>query len=144
MEKQIRDTSIEVYHQVKAEGLLSKRRFEVYECLFHHGPMTQSETLIKLNINNGNVNQHSITPRFAELKDLGVIKETRKRPCKITNRTVYEWDVTSNLPKTDNIVRKSKKEKINEILDDIIELGKTLPDEHKQELRDIYVKLKKI
>jgi len=144
----VRDTSIEVYHQVEAEGLLSKRRFQVYECLFKHGPMTQNETFIKINLTANNVGrkelaQDSIKPRFAELKELGVIRETGKRPCKITNRKVYEWDVTSKLPNKDLIIRKSTKEKKEEILNDIAELGKELPDDYKQDLRYIYRKIEK-
>ena len=43
MKKNIRQTSIDCYNKIKAEGLLSKRRLEVYEILFHHGQLTANE-----------------------------------------------------------------------------------------------------
>ena len=137
-----RDTSIAVYHQIIAEGLLTKLKLQVYECLYEHGPLTQNETFVKLNLPK--IKQDSIKPRFAELKELGVIKEVGKRPCRLTKREVYEWDVTSKLPKNDLLIKKSIKEKKEEILKDIAELGKKLPDEYKIKLRDIYIKIKKI
>ena len=78
-------------------------------------------------------------PRFAELKDLGVITDIGKRECTITGRTVLEWDITGDLP-----VNKSKatfKEQKEEILNLIVALGERIPMAYKQDLRDIYHKL---
>lgn len=133
----IRETSIAVYHQIQEEGLLSDRRNQVFKCLWEHGPMTQNETYIKLNVPN--LQQSSIMPRFAELKDLGVITDIGKRICTITGRMVLEWEVTGDLP-----VKKSKasfKEQKEEILMDIIALGEKLPMSYKGDLRSIYHKL---
>lgn len=133
----IRETSIAVYHQIQEEGLLSDRRNQVFKCLWEHGPMTQNETYIKLNVPN--LQQSSIMPRFAELKDLGVITDIGKRICTITGRTVLEWEVTGELP-----IKKSKasfKEQKEEILMDIIALGEKLPMSYKGDLRSIYHKL---
>jgi hypothetical protein len=104
--KRIRETSIEVYHQVRSEGLLSQRRFQVYRTLFKKGPLTQMETSHQI----AGCLDHSITPRFAELKDLGCIVEVAKRKCKITGRRVFAWDVTAQLPKG-RIQRITKAEK---------------------------------
>jgi len=41
-----RDTSIEAYRTIKANGLLSKRRLQVYEYLFNHGPATAKEIFV--------------------------------------------------------------------------------------------------
>ncbi len=134
----IRETSIAVYHQIQEEGLLSDRRNQVFKCLWEHGPMTQNETYVKLNVPN--LQQSSIMPRFAELKDLGVITDIGKRECTVTGRTVLEWDITGDLP-----IKKSKatfKEQKEEILDLIIALGEKLPMTHKQDLRDIYYTVK--
>ena len=91
----IRDTSIEVYHQIEAEGLLSALRFDVYKCLFHNGPLTQMETCRKM----ASIRQdRSIMPRFAELEKMGVIKIVGEKECSVTGRKVYTWDVTKNLP----------------------------------------------
>ena len=105
----VRDTSIEVYQQIRDEGLLSKVRFSVYSCVFKFGPITQGEVKKKLNMDS-----NTATPRFAELKTQGVITEVGKRPCKITGRTVYEWDVTNKLPKP--LPKKKTKDQIIEEL----------------------------
>jgi DNA-binding MarR family transcriptional regulator len=89
----MRSTSINVYKQIEAEGLLSKRRFEVYRAIYNKGPMTQNETLHYLN-----APQSSITPRFAELERMGVIKAIGERSCSITGRVVLVWQTTNNLP----------------------------------------------
>ena len=132
-----RETSIAVYHQIQEEGLLTGRRNQVYKCLHEHGPMTQNETYVKLNVPN--LQQSSIMPRFAELKDLGVITDIGKKVCTVTGRTVLEWKVTGELP-----VKKPKatfKEQKEEILADIIALGNRLPMTYKEDLRKIYHKL---
>lgn len=95
-----RQTSIEVYHQIEAEGLLSRLRLDVYRALFHEGPMTQMETCRLLQKTTLPYTlDHSILPRFAELKRAGVITETEERTCSVTGRNVLTWDVTNNLPK---------------------------------------------
>lgn len=38
-----RDTSREAYNKIKEMGLLSQRRWEVYDILYSHGPMTGGE-----------------------------------------------------------------------------------------------------
>lgn len=92
----IRHTSIEVYHQIESEGLLSALRFDVYKTLFHHGPLTQMELCRK--ISNPIRQDRSYMPRFAELKKMGVIKEVGEKVCSITGRNVLLWDVTDKLP----------------------------------------------
>lgn len=100
-----RQTSKAAYDAIKAQGLLSERRFEVYDVLYHHGPLTQVEVWKKIAATNPNVQQHSVTPRFAEMVRLGVIREVTdtdgrflKRKCTVTDRTCMTWDVTSSLP----------------------------------------------
>lgn len=96
-----RKTSIDAFVQIQREGLLSKRRFEVYFVLYHYGPLTQNETS-KLVMD---ASQRSITPRFAELERSGVIEVVGKKLCNITGRRVTLWDVTASIP------RKIKKQK---------------------------------
>lgn len=91
----IRQTSIDTYIQIKENGLLSSLRFEIYDCLYMHGPMTQMETCRKL----GSFRQdRSIMPRFAEMEKAGVIKTTGTRLCTVTKREVLLWDCTDKLP----------------------------------------------
>lgn len=95
----IRQTSINVYHEIRDNGLLSKLRFTVYEALFKHGPMTQMELCHLLRGDKYSYDRQSLTPRFAELLDAGVIKDVGKRKCSITGNEVLVWDVTDRLPK---------------------------------------------
>lgn len=113
-----RQTSIDCYNQIRAEGLLSKRRLEVYEYLFNHGPMTMGELFSKIP-QSKNVSQASITPRFAELRDFGVIYEKCVRECKVTGRTVIEWDLTNKLPqkkiKKQQVLSKKEKKLLSDL-----------------------------
>jgi hypothetical protein len=92
----IRQTSIDVFHQIKAEGLLSKRKLEAYEIIVFHGPITQMETARRANARGAL--DHSITPRFAELEREGVIKEIGKRKCSISGRETHIWETTGKKP----------------------------------------------
>lgn len=92
----MKETSIETYHQIEAEGLLSELRMEVYKCLYKNGPMTQMETCRKLN--NPKRQDRSYMPRFAELTQMGVISSIGEKICRVTGRTVLVWRTTDNLP----------------------------------------------
>lgn len=96
----MRQTSIDTYHAIKESGLLSKLRFTAYDCIYHHGPITQSECFNMIcHDPKGRINGHqSIAPRFAELKRFGVIEEAYVKPCNITGRKCIAWKVTGNLP----------------------------------------------
>lgn len=89
----MRHTSVEVYRQIRNEGLLSELRLEVYETVFNHGPITQGETWMKLHRP-----RPSVTPRFAELQKRGVLKIVGERECASTGRKAVLWDVTDSLP----------------------------------------------
>lgn len=88
-----RQTSIDCYNQIKAEGLLSKRRFEVYEAIYKNAPCTTNEAL--KDIYSGS---HGVGSRTTELRDLGVIYEKSIKKCTVTGRNVIEWDLTDKLP----------------------------------------------
>lgn len=89
----IRQTSIDVYTKIKAEGLLSRMRWRVYEALYLNGPLTGKE-LDQL------LGTDSAHKRLSELKALGVIEDSgeKVRACRVSGENVIEWDVTSNLP----------------------------------------------
>tara|TARA_R110000824_G_scaffold5954_1_gene27313 strand:+ start:140 stop:550 length:411 start_codon:yes stop_codon:yes gene_type:complete len=105
-----RQTSIDCFNQIKQEGLLTKRRLEVYESIFNYAPCTASEVF---NDKNLKTNQSG---RFTELRDLGVIYEKCVRPCRITGRNVIEWDLTDRLPVDIKKSNKTKKQRINDAL----------------------------
>ena len=100
-----RQTSIDCYNQIRANGLLSKRRFEVYEALLSSAPCTSSEAIRNAKTTFG---VFGVSSRFTELRDLGVIYEVRTRECTVTGRNVIEWDLTDRLPVN---VKKSNKTK---------------------------------
>lgn len=139
----MRQTSIDCYNQIKAEGLLSKRRLEVYEAILKSAPCSSGEAFSKM-LTSSNVISQS-RARFTELRELGVIYEVGVKKCSITNRNVIEWDLTDNIPlELEKNKTKSKKTKINEVLFLIERLGKELTEEEKVKLRKIYHLVKKI
>ena len=113
-----RQTSIDCYNQIKQEGLLSKRRLQVFESVFNNAPCTASEVF---NEKNFKTNQSG---RFTELRDLGVIYEKGERLCRVTGRNVIEWDLTDRLPVNIKKSNKTKKHKIDEALNSLRELYK--------------------
>jgi hypothetical protein len=133
-----RDTSIMAYNQIRESGLLTKLRWQVYECLFQHGPLGQNELLIELG--TPHFKKDSIKPRFAELEKFGVIREVGKRPCRITGREVIIWDVTSNLPQKN--LKPTKKQKKKNILDLMVNLGRKIPEPYRPDLRNLYKQVK--
>lgn len=91
-----RDTSIQAYHQIKDEGLLSRMRLMVYEHLFKHGPLTRSE--LDNQLKGPNEVNPSYHKRLSELERQGVVKTVGRKACSITGRECELWDVTSALP----------------------------------------------
>jgi len=96
----IRDTSIEAFHKIKDEGLLSEKRWQVYEVLFQYGPLTGNELLIHLRKKYQGMlgNAPSVVSRLGELRDMGSVREIGKKICSVTGMTVINWDVTAKLP----------------------------------------------
>lgn len=94
-----RRTSVAAFDEIKESGLLSERRFQVYEALFNHGPCTANELRKYLSTSMPNNINLNIVTRLGELRDMGVAYEVRERPCRMTGMTVIEWDVTERLPR---------------------------------------------
>lgn len=106
-----RKTSIKVFQQIKDEGLLSKRRWQVYSILFESGPLTGAqvaETTKK--VYGAWAHSETIRNRLTELRDCGCVAEVGEVDCPISGRRVIHWDVTSSLPRRDQ--PGSKREKI--------------------------------
>jgi hypothetical protein len=98
-----RETSIEAYHKIEAEGLLSRRRWEVYDFVYKHGPVIVRDAWKSI---APGTSTGSISTRFSELERMGVLKEVGQQLDESTGMTVILWDVTENLP------REIEKEKI--------------------------------
>lgn len=111
----VRETSIEVYHQIRDEGLLSAMRFAVYDAVFRYGPCTCSELCDRMKMLPSNA-----SPRLTELRDLGVVKELGTAPCPITGREVILWDVTDKLPQ--DVSRKHYKPRKDVLMAAVLDL----------------------
>lgn len=96
----IRQTSIQAYNDIKFNGLLSKRRWQVYDILFKEGALTGSELAVKFKKQYGVFapSNTNVVTRLGELRDLGVAYEVKTTICSVTGMKVILWDVTSNLP----------------------------------------------
>jgi hypothetical protein len=103
----IRETSLEAFHTIKENGLLSERRWRVYEIVFTFGPMIGSKVAEIYQANYGKTSaSETIRNRLTELRDSGAIKEVGKTLDPKTGMKVLLWDVTSKLP--EKIDRKKK------------------------------------
>lgn len=103
-----RATSEEAYRAIKENGLLSCRRFQAYDALYRFGPLTAAECWRHC----PGTQIDSIRPRMAELRRLGVVRETGRTKCSMTGMTVILWDVTSSLPFSDLKLARSARIKI--------------------------------
>ena len=93
----MRDTSLDAYYKIRDEGLLSKRRFEVYEALVKHGPCTANELFRKWKYRS-HITQQNIHPRLGELRERGVVEEVRVKPCEVTGRMAIVWKANGKMP----------------------------------------------
>lgn len=95
-----RETGIQAYRIIKENGLLSRRRFEVYDAVVKIGPATTNEVFVFLRgMGDGAKNPTSNSAsRFSELRDQGVIQEVGIRKCSVTGMDVIVWDVVDRLP----------------------------------------------
>ena len=94
----MRQTSIDAYNQIKAEGLLSKRRFEVYQILAHNGPMTAHEVVSIARDKYPYANQTGFNARLSELQTLGCIKTVGEKINPISGKFNTLWETTDGLP----------------------------------------------
>jgi hypothetical protein len=108
-----RQTSIDCYNKIQAQGLLSKRRLEVLNTILQSAPCTSSEAITNAKVKFG---VFGVSSRFTELRDLGVIYEKGIKKCTVTGRNVIEWDLTDRLPIDKKVTSITKKQKISDAL----------------------------
>lgn len=116
-----RQTSIDCYNEIKANGLLSKRRLQAYQCMLNVSPCTAGELEKEFNKNYG---LRGVWKLLSQLRDMGVVKEVGERNCRITKRNVIEWDFTDNLPKNIKLSKNSKQDRKESTLNCLRELYK--------------------
>jgi len=102
----VRQTSIDAYNTIKNNGLLSKRRWEVYDALFNYGPLTATQIASKMPGFKSQSVGANVHARLGELRSFGVVVELGEVECPETGNTVILWEVTNKLPTK---ARKQKK-----------------------------------
>jgi transcription initiation factor IIE alpha subunit len=115
----IRKTSIETYNKIVNNGMIPKKRMEVYKALYEYGSMTSSELF---QLKGWKTNQSG---RFTELQETGVIQEIGTRACKVTGNKAIVWCTTDNLPISRPKV-KTKAMKKTECLKYIADIGREI------------------
>lgn len=115
----IRQTSIDIYHQIQNDGLLSKRRWQVYDILYQHGPLTGGEVASYMkSIHGVRGFSESVRNRLTELREMGAAREVGETSCPVTGNQVILWDVTGDLPRQiDKSVSPTKTELIRSLCD---------------------------
>jgi hypothetical protein len=93
-----RETSIETYNQIKAEGLLGKMQIEVLGAVVENWPCTSGEAFDRMRDHRERSPLSQTRARFTELRDNGVIEEVGERICKISGRNAIVWAPTGKLP----------------------------------------------
>jgi len=91
-----RQTSIDCYNQIKAQGLLSKLRLATHYAMLHSSPCTAGE--LQDYIDKNGIKVKHAWKLLSQLRDLGVVYEKDERKCNITGRVVIEWELTDKLP----------------------------------------------
>jgi hypothetical protein len=91
----VKQTSIDAYKEIMENGLLSKRREEVYDVIFKHGPITIYECL---DTHLRHLEANSVSPRFGELEKLGVIAITGQKLNPHSGHLANLYEATNYLP----------------------------------------------
>ncbi len=97
----IRETSREALRIILANGLLSKRRTEIYEALVEYGPCTGNELFRRIPASK-RINANVVT-RLGELRDMGIVKEVGTRICEVTGKRVLVWETTGVVPSSPHV-----------------------------------------
>jgi len=79
----VASTSIETYHDLKADGTLGKRQAQVMAAV-QPGVDYSLQELVRIT----GLPVNCITGRVAECRDMGLLENASPRPCKVTGRTV--------------------------------------------------------
>jgi len=95
-----RRTSKDAYERIKAEGLLGRRQWQVYDALFRQGPMTANQVyeLLKREDSITWISNQGAGSRLSELREMGCVSECGVAVDPFTKMSVIRWDVTEHLP----------------------------------------------
>lgn len=142
----IQRTSIETYHAIKDSGVLSEKRLRVFDIFFENPDgLTGAEVsdIYKSKFPSSKYSE-TIRNRITELVQMGVLAELGTVECKFTKRKVMKWCCVDKMP-IPLEKKMTRKEKIQDVLNDIANFGKQLTsEEDKIVLRLIYKKVEKL
>lgn len=111
MSGRYRRTSAQTFAEIKASGLLSNRRMQVYQILYHHGAMTGAQVAQVFKSKYGPTgHSENIRNRLTELRDMGCVVETGVVTCPISGRNVLQWQTNDEMPQKPPR-KKTKKQK---------------------------------
>jgi len=142
----IQKTSIETYNAIKNSGLISEKRMKIFEIFYKNPQGLTGAEVSEIYRKENPTSQHSetIRNRITELFQMGILAELGVVECQFSKRSVMKWCCVDKMPIP---LKKNatRKEQINEILSDVIELGKLLKlEDNKILLRKIYHKIKNL
>jgi len=96
-----RETSVQAFYNAVDTGKIQTRREQVWDAIKSLGKATALEVHRYLRHTHSFAgDSHSITPRFAELRDLGVIRESDQRECQVTGEWCIVWEI---VPSTEHV-----------------------------------------
>lgn len=98
--QQVSYTRDDVYQQIAKSGLLSKSKFETYDLVYKHGPLTSAELhqMATQNMVDAKV-RSEYHPKINELRCQGVVAAIGKRKCNVTGKIATLWKITGRIPK---------------------------------------------
>lgn len=96
-----KQSSIDAYNEIKANGLLKETFWIVYDAVYRWGPISAGGAHMLVEREGIHKIPHSLGPRFAPLGRMGVIRMIGRRPCIKTGFSVQHWEVTGELPNRD-------------------------------------------
>ena len=111
----MRQTSIDCFNQIKAEGLLSKLRLRTLNAMLYSAPCTAGE--LQSYIDKNGIKVKHAWKLLSQLRDLGVVYEKTERKCNVTGRVVIEWDLTDRLPIKPTTTSNTKKQRVSDTLE---------------------------
>lgn len=90
-----RETSVQAFYNAVDSGTIRTRREQVYAALRAVGEATANEVFEYLKEQRHLALRYdsNTRARFTELRDMGVIRETGQRVCRVTRQTCITWAV---------------------------------------------------
>ena len=137
-----RQTSIDCYNQIKAQGLLSKLRLATHYAMLYASPCTAGE--LQSYIDKNQIKVKHAWKLLSQLRDLGVVYEKDERKCNVTGRVVIEWDLTDKLPIKPAKLINAKQQRVEDTINSLKELykkGSTSTNEDWQKVANLIRKI---